>query len=239
MNRAIFVLLLCGGLLFACEERTSVPPEVLEQAQKTQQQADAKSKVPTTQELLTGPRSRTALIPLPLTMDLPPGWGRFEDVNQAGLKLPNLLQGYTPSGAVEIELRPRPAMKKEDLERMVEGGRKEMQEKPQQILKFELRDLSQMKILERQSVGEPRPLTTYDAQNQPHTTTESPFNWVVSALVPSGDAYQVYELSFLGLTKSQYDKDKEFLNDILGTLRYAGDGAPPPTTAPAAASGPV
>ena len=30
-------------------------------------------------------------------------------------------------------------------------------------------------------------------------------------------------MAFIGLTKSQYDKDKDFLNGILDTVHYAGD----------------
>ena len=107
---------------------------------------------------------------------------------------------------------------------------------PQQIVKFELRPLGNNQVLERQSVGRPAPLTVYDSNNQPHTSEESIFNWTISVLVPNEGAFQVYELNFLLLTKSQYDKDKDFLDSVVQTLRYATDTSPsaPPSAQPAA-----
>ena len=51
-------------------------------------------------------------------------------------------------------------------------------------------------------------------------------------LAPHGDAFQVYELNFVGLTKSQYDKDKDFLQGLLETLGHGSAGGA--TTSPAA-----
>lgn len=71
----------------------------------------------------------------------------------------------------------------------------------------------------------------YDKNNVPHTTTESIFNWNTSVLIPSDDGkYQVYELNFIGLTRSQYEKDKDFLNSILNTIEYTGSTTEPSAT---------
>ena len=221
-----------AGLMatIGCDDKPNVPAQVLQQQAKAAEEQKHPNKHPTTQELISGKRSRTALIPLPLTMELPPGWGKLNEVSDAGLKLNagNLLQGYTPNGEVQIQLSARPAMKKEDLNHMLAAGKKEMAEKPQQILKFELRPLGNNQVLERQSVGRAAPLTVYDANNQPHTSEESIFNWTISVLVPNEEAFQVYELNFILLTKSQYDKDKDFLNSVVETLRYATDTSPTP-----------
>ena len=83
--------------------------------------------------------------------------------------------------------------------------------------------LGNVKVLERQSVGQAAPFVVYDSRNQPHETIEAPFSWTISVLVPNEGAYQLYELNFIGLTKSQYDHDKDFLDGILRTLAYAGD----------------
>jgi hypothetical protein len=218
----------CAGVGGGCDDRGSstVPPEVLAAANKPQQDAP---KVPTTQELLSGHRSRTVLSPLPLTMELPPGWHQMKDA-----PVPNLWDGYTPSGEVQLQLNTRRPMTQEELDRLMEGARKEMAEKPQQILKVDLRPHGKCKILERQSVGQPKPFTLFDSNNVPHTTTDSIFNWTISLLAPGEEgAYQVYELNFIGLTKSQYDKDKDFLNSVVSTLQYGGDvSAGAATTAP-------
>jgi hypothetical protein len=210
------VWLLATGMLVGCDDSSSsVPPEVLAESNKPKPNTP---KVPTTQELVSGPRSRTVLVPLPLTMELPVGWRQMKDVPSS-----QLWQGYTPSGEVQLQLNSRRPMTQQELDRLMTGAKKEMAEKPQQILKVDLRQQGNVKILERQSVGEPRPLTVYDSNNVPHTSTESIFTWTVSVLVPMNDEFQVYELNFFGLTKSQYDKDKDFLNSILSTLQYAGD----------------
>src|SRR4051812_48596855 len=92
-------LMMAGLLAIGCDDKPAVPPAVLQQQAKNDEQKHP-NKHPTTQELLSGKRSRTALIPLPLTMELPPGWGKLNEVSDAGLKLSagNLLQGYTPNG---------------------------------------------------------------------------------------------------------------------------------------------
>ena len=59
-------------------------------------------------------------------------------------------------------------------------------------------------------------------------------NLLVRFYDPHEGAIQVFEVNFIGLTKSQFDKDKEFLNSVLSTLQYAGDA--PATTAPAASA---
>ena len=250
MDRSGFVIILVLSLvLAACDDTpsssTAVPPEVLKQVEENEKAkaTAAKPKRPSTQELLTGRRSRTALMPLPLTMEVPPGWGTFDgfgdDKVRAATAGLNLFQGITPNGDVQIQLTARPAMKQEELDRVVTFGKKEQQEKPNQILKMELRDLGNMKILERQSVGEPRPLSTFDEKGQEHTTTESSFNWTITVLVPNAGALQAFELNFIGLTKNQYDKDKDFLNGILSTVTY-GTATTAPATAPATPpAGPV
>ena len=75
----------------------------------------------------------------------------------------------------------------------------------------------------------------YDSNMQPQTTEESIFNWSVLALLPRDDGYQAYELIFIGLTKSQYDKDRAFLEGILRTLEAGGEGATTMPAAPASA----
>src|SRR6185437_2033790 len=239
-NYALMTVLAIGMLLAACDDKPSVPQSVLDQAKANEHKGP---KIPTTQELLSGKRTRFALLPFPLTIEVPPGWDKLTDNNAAGIKVSsaglNILQGYTPSGEVQIQLVGRSPMKQDDLDRMLVAGKKEMAQKPQQIVQFDLRPIGNLKVLERQMLGTPAPLTTYDKDNQPHTTTESSFNWTLSVLIPAGGGYQVCELAFIGLTKSQYDKDKDFLNGILDTLHYAGDSdvsqvtASSPTSAPA------
>src|SRR5439155_14237856 len=132
-----------------------------------------------------------------------------------------IIVGYAPSGEVQIQLSSRPSIKRDQLDRLVAGAKKEMAADPQHILKVQLRPMGNAQILERQKVGQPGELTTFDKNNQPHTSIESNFSWTLDVLVPHDEGYQVYGLSFIALTKSQYDKDKDFLNGVLSTLAYS------------------
>jgi hypothetical protein len=132
---------------------------------------------------------------------------------------------------------PRAAIRQKELDTLVTAGKKEMAANPQKILKFELRPLGTAQVLERQRVGDPAPLTTYDKNNQPHETTESYFEWTMDVFVPHEDAFQDHQLSFLALTKAQYEKDKDFLHGIMSTLAYVNPNEPKPgssSTMPAA-----
>jgi hypothetical protein len=225
------------GLMAACDDKSSVPQAVIDQA--TTQATDQMPARPTTQELLSGPRTSELLTPLPLRMQIPKSWGRPRVITST---TENILEGATPAGDISISKKVRPSITKTDFDRLIAGAKKEMQQNPDTIKKADLRPLpnsSDGKLFERQSVGQPGPYTTYDAQNIPHTSTQSIYKWTLMAFVPHADAYQVYELNFIGLTKEQFEKDQEFLNSIINTLSYAtvGDSAPPtatPASAPAA-----
>jgi hypothetical protein len=217
-----FGVLIVGLVLIAgCDDRPDVPVAVLEQANKPK---DTLPKRPTTQDLVSGARKQIVLGPLPLTMRVPQSWNVTTPASIS------LLHGYTPSGGeIDIQLTSRPSLKQEDLDRLIAGAKKEMTEKPESILKVEVRPLGAVRVFERQTVGQPRPLTTFDSQNQPHTRTESIFNWTVSVLSPAAGAFQVFELNFIGLTKNQYDQDQKFLHGVLETLTVAGATTSPST----------
>lgn len=224
---AIGIIGLGVGIHLGCDDRSSsVPPEVLANVNKPKDQSEP-PPVPTTQQLLNAPRVRTQLSPLPLSMELPPSWQPMKDA-----PVPNLWEGYTPSGQIQLQLITRRTMSQQDLDRLMEGASKEMQRKPGEVLKVELRPRGNIKILERQTLGRPAPLVLYDKNDVPHTTTESIFNWNTSVLVPMDGKYQVYEVNFIGLTKSQYEKDKDFLSSILNTIQYTGS-----TTQPSGSAG--
>ena len=217
-----------GGGIGGCDDSSQVPQAVLEQASKPPENTGLRP--PTTQELLTGHRSRTILLPIPVSLELPPGWGPDRRTH-----MPNLIVGYTPSGGeVTIQLIPRSPIRQKELDQLVAGAKKEMAASPTKIPRCELRPLGTAQVLERQSIGDPAPMVMYDKNNQPHESTESSFGWTLDVFVPHEGAFQDHQLSFLGLTKSQYDKDKDFLSGVVDTLRYATDTTP--TSAPATAT---
>lgn len=222
-------LIALSGL--ACDDSSNdIPQQVRDQQAKQAEAAKNLPKIPTTQELVNGPRTVQALGPLPMTMRVPVSWA----VKVTGGA--TLLSGFSPNGEITIQLSSRSSIKKTNFDSMLKSDKKEQAEKPQSILKVETRPLGDMLIYERQAVGDPQPYTVYDKNMKERTTTEQLFKWTIALLAPSGDAYQRYELNFVGLTKSQYDQDKNFLQGILDTLSYGnadlGNGA-------TATSGPV
>jgi len=223
------IILAAGLLCTGCDDPAGdIPKEVLDQQAKQAEAAKTLPKIPTTQELVNGPRTVTALGPLPMTMRVPASW----EVKVAGGA--TLLSGFTPNGEVAIQLTSRPSLKKASFDSLVKSDKKEQAEKPQSILKVEVRPMGDMLIYERQAVGDPAPYTVFDKNMKERTTTEQMFKWTISVLAPSSDAYQRYELNFVGLTKSQYDQDKQFLQGILDTLSAGGAGGGTATTSPAA-----
>jgi hypothetical protein len=223
------------AIAVGCDDPGSdIPQSVRDQQAKQAEAQKNLPKIPTTQDLLNGPRTTTALGPLPMTMRVPVSW-KVEVTGGA-----SLLRGFTPNGEIAIQLTPRSAIKKESFDALVKSDKKEQAEKPQSILKVEVRPMGDNLIYERQAVGDPAPYTVFDKNMKERTTTEQIFKWTVAVLVPTGDAYQRYDLNFVGLTKSQYDQDKDFLQGILNTLTYGeggGGGGSPAATAPSPAPG--
>jgi hypothetical protein len=243
VHRSVFTIFLAASLLSAgCDDPgdDGIPQAVLDQQAKQAEAAKNLPKIPTTQELLTGPRTLTPLGPLPMTLRVPVSW----KVEVAGPA--SHLRGRAPSGdEVTIQLNSRAPIKRAEYEALIKSEKKAQSERPQSILKADIRPFGDGQLFEYQRVGEPREWPVYEgvgSELRTRTTTQQPFDWKLIVFDPQGDAFQRYELSFIGLTKSQYDKDKAFLQSILDTLS-SGDAAATAaggsaTTAPAGGSSP-
>jgi hypothetical protein len=237
---SVVLLLAVSGL--ACDDPSSndIPQSVREEQARREAAEKSLPKIPTTQDLVNGPRTVMALGPLPMTMRVPASW-KVEVQGGA-----SLLRGFTPNGEITIQLTSRPSLKKASFDALVKSDKKEQTEKPESILKVEVRPLGDVQLYERQAVGAPAPYTVYDKNMKERTTTEQLFKWTISVLAPTGDAYQRYELNFVGLTKSQYDQDREFLQNVVNTLTYGSGGGggasssiSAATTAPAGSPAPA
>ena len=227
------MLMTASGL--ACDDSSNDIPQAVRDQQARQAEAEKKlPKLPTTQELLTGPRSVTALGPLPMTMRVPASW----KVEVAGPA--SHLRGLSPSGQeITIQLTSRSPIKRAEFDAFIKSAKRDQAEKPQSIIKADLRPFGTAQLFEWQKVGEPREWPVYEPvgnEMRTRTTTEQPFDWKISLFAPQGDGFQRYELSFIGLTKSQYDKDKTFLQGILDTLSWGDSTAAPATTTTTAPS---
>jgi hypothetical protein len=234
----VTIFLAAGLLVVGCDDPAGdIPQAVLDQQARQAEAAKNLPKVPTTQELLSGPRTLTPLGPLPMTMRVPVSW----KVEVAGPA--SHLRGRTPSGdEVTIQLNSRAPIKRAEFESFIKSEKKAQSERPQSILKADVRPFGDAQLYEYQRVGEPREWPVYEGtggQIRTRTTTEQPFDWKIIVFDPQGDAFQRHELNFIGLTRSQYDKDQNFLRGILDTLssgEAAGGAASPTTIAPTDAS---
>src|SRR5688572_25723943 len=83
-----------------------IPQAVLDQQARQAEAQKSLPKIPTTQDLVNGPRTVMPLGPLPMTMRVPASW-RVEVAGGA-----SLLRGFTPNGEVAIQLTSRPSLKK-------------------------------------------------------------------------------------------------------------------------------
>jgi hypothetical protein len=207
MNKRIGIVLLCA-LASACEERPTPPPPNAKPP-TAPGQADpavtqpAEAVRPTTQALLTGPRTVLALDAVPFTLSVPEGWS-LQTI--AGLVV---VTGPSPSGDVTIQLNSR-SIQKDAIPFVEEGAKKEQASDPANQLLAESRTIGDLKVFERQWLGRAQ------QDGQPRT-----LRWTISTYVPRNPmTFSVYELNFVGLTETQLQQDREFLYSIVNTLKY-------------------
>src|SRR5437016_14344399 len=96
-------LALVAIVIFAwgCEDRRS--SDAIEQAAAKARSAEPVSARPTTQELMSGPKKRIPLTPLPFTANVPMQW-KIESLAGGGVVV---LTGATPTGDAQIQLTTR------------------------------------------------------------------------------------------------------------------------------------
>jgi len=217
--RLLVSLFIAVSFLVGCEEKNSAT-ENAKVAAKAEAEARKGPQRPTTQELLTGPRKRINVTPLPFSANVPLSW----KVESLGAGSIIVLTGPSPSGEAQIQLANRSTAKKEELEIIQRAAKKELTQPAtdsvKRTVKVDFRKLGDVEVFERQAVGLPGPLTTTDAQGIEHTETATPYTWTVMLFVPQGSEYARYEMNFIGLTAEQYKQDKQLLDAIMATLQY-------------------
>ena len=235
-------LLVCIGAV-ACDDQSEVPADLIQQADAPSDPPPAATR-PTTQELVEGSRVPMALDMLPLVMQVPPSWKITRHSSPSGSIA--WLEGPTPAGEARIHLKLQNAMTPRQWDQLVMGTQREIQRADDPNTKLETRKLGAADLIERRTVGTPISAPLVDATGMPtldakgdvvmHTMT--PMRWRVSIYLPREGQVEHYELNFIDLEKPQYEKDREFLEGILKTLRYTGTGPvtdPTPAAAPATA----
>jgi hypothetical protein len=244
-----FVRSLVGSLVLgvsilgaaACDDRSDLPADLVqrqeEESRADQVQAPATSR-PTTQELVEAPRITMNLDVLPLTLQVPPHWKLTRRSASNGPLV--WLEGPAPAGDVQIGLKFQEPMLPQKFELLLQGTRREIERASEPNTQLTMRQLGPATVIERRSMGIPFEARALDALGMPIrdpsgvelTRTVTPMRWRVSVYVPGEGRVDQYELNFIDLEKPQYDMDRKFLEDVLATLRFAGQSAGTPTPTP-------
>jgi hypothetical protein len=220
-----------AGMGLACDDKNDVPPSVL----KAQQQAQipATKAGPTTQELLTGPKKTLRLGEFPLTLEVPRSWGIRS--SQTGEFIS--VGGEATSGDISIQLvQQSQTLQPGGPEATFEAAKKEVQAKPHPINRVELRPLGPAKVLEQRMIsnrfvnGKPPPEVWGDVETSSASgakvVTHAVLNphlvqWTFTVFIPASEGkFSVRALTFIGLALSEYERDKEFLEQMMKTLKY-------------------
>jgi hypothetical protein len=232
------------GAAWGCDDKGngSLPPEV-----KAREDAASKlpprENLPTTQELLTGEKKTLKLGEFPLSLQVPRTWQlkSWGDVSTV-----IMVTGPASSGEISIQLvqlgQPFPA---DRLPAVVQDAKKEAAAKPHPINRVELRSVGPIKVLEQRMISNkydengklpPERWDTVEIEG-PRTslTTEPPkvttraivnphvVKWTLTAFIPTGadkDKLVPRTLQFMGLKLSEYEQDKEFLEQLVKSLKY-------------------
>jgi hypothetical protein len=238
---AIAGLVLAAGLVGpACDQKDDVSVESLEarrRAQELEQRRHASSgpAAPTTQQLLTGPKTPLRLGEIPLVMDVPKNWG-LQSIAEGSVIT---VSGPASSGEINIRLGGRgETINAARIDDIVAGFKREADAKPHPINRVEMREIGPLKVLEQRMISSkdftggklpPEVWTTEVLRSEKTgetTTVKSILNphlvkWNLTVFVPAGqDKFTTRTLSFMTLKVSEYEQDKEFLEGLVKSLRY-------------------
>ncbi len=169
-----------------------------------------------------------------MEIDLPESW----KITRGEIPL---IMGLAPSGAIAIRFSeprlPVPAAlptlnidpseaadpvsySKEQVNAIVEHARQQVSQNPKKYISAEVRTLdNDVRALDQQQI---EPATAGGEDGQGHTLSGSAesIKWTISVFVPYKQRFRLYQLSFMDLAREQFEKDQDFLRQIMGTLRY-------------------
>jgi hypothetical protein len=164
--------------------------------------------------LLTGPRKRLVLGPLPLVMEVPESW----KVETPAGGTVAWLDGPTPHGHVRIELTSQGTpFNAQSLKLMDEQAKREAATKAANAPEVTpLRSVGGTARAREQR--EVRPGTVVDEDGKTRKTEV--LDWSIEVYVGQDTGYTLDLLHFAMLPLDLYQQDKDFLEHIVSTLRY-------------------
>ena len=198
----------------ACDRQPEPPPAEPAESAASQPQLPPEMPRPTTQELLSGEQVRTPLRVIPFSLEAPRGWSL---VPRSGL---TIFEGPTPAGTAQIHVSRRSSPMPEHSERLMAGAKREVETNPGPDNFANVRTVGDVKVLEHRMVEKTRSQPTIDSTGRRIADTATPMRWKLMAFVPNAKDFDICELTFVGLTREQYDLDKTLLQRIFDSLAY-------------------
>lgn len=207
--RSLRVLIGLCMVFAGCDDNTPAP-----QPTEPPPPENAGPPRPTTQELVSSERTSIHLVGSPFNLRAPVSWS-IKPVNGT-----NVLTGPTPFQTATIGLTQRARLKADYVDAMIRGAQAEAQNDPTHRHTAVLHTNGGVRILER--CGPLSHATTFEAATDTgHAVIITPtILWKFVAFVPSGSEFDQYEFNFEDLHEDQYKVDKDFLADIMSTLKY-------------------
>jgi len=223
MRQSPWCLLLAvsAALIVTCQAGCDKPRPQAASTEPAEPQPTASTQAattnrPTTQQLLSGEQTRIPLRAIPFTISVPKNW---QIKVQAGIPI---LEGPTPSGVAQIQISRHASPIAQHSDRLVEGAKRDVQANPSPYALAEVRNLSGgIRALEYRSVARtPTTSAAIDSTGRKIADVATPLQWKFTAFVPNGRDTDLCELSFIDLTREQFDLDRELLEKIIASLQY-------------------
>jgi uncharacterized membrane protein len=196
-----------------CDQRAAPQPPA----------ATEPAAVPTTQQLISGPRTNLALHTAPLRLSVPQSW----KLDLTGTS--TTLRGLTPHGSIQLTIAFRTILNRDKKQFLIEAF--QAKGASQGYRRVKLSQSGSIDILDLQQPNGPIDMPLLDDQGKKLKDTSAPLTWKFLVFVPEisqPDEFDEYELAFFNLDDSHYQADKDLLESIMATLKYdpaAGDGS--------------
>jgi hypothetical protein len=231
---SLILLALLAGL--ACDDKNESPEALKARQQAQQPPLPATKPLPTTQELLTGPKKTLRLGEFPLSLEAPQSWGLRSFGDGAASVI--AVSGLAGSGEINIQLvqQNQTISSAVGVETILAEAKKQLAAKPHPLNRAEMRPLGPAKLLEvrgmsNQFVNGKLPEEVWGNVEIPDSrgnavSTRAIINphvltWTFTLYIPTQNGrYMTRSLAFMGLTPAEYEKDKEFLEGMMKTLKW-------------------
>jgi hypothetical protein len=231
------VVLITGAM--GCDDSSDSTPEAVRaQAQRQEREREQQQRqaglatthpTPTTQQLMSEPRRPLKLGAFPLVVDAPKSW-KVGSLFGSGQVV--ALQGPATSGDVAVQLIEQGQLVPDrTIDVTFENAKREAASKPLPVNRVELRPLGPGKVLEQRMlsgglVNGHAPEEVWGESDTGIPGERRPVNpvllkWNFTIFLPASQGkWSVRTLNFMSLRLAEYEQDREFLEQLMGSLRY-------------------